>query len=397
VRKRLQSLQGTLDQEGDARERFARQRSNMDGGANTGLMSSLGYSTKLTANAGVVSRLTQMKNSRTTNTEMGNDPLNTAKGRTEKLNTRLHGEEEARKMEIMMASQQAMEAARRNVYEKSQNAERLKMEEFAAKNKKMQAYHGSVTEAMNAAVTDMEDQARLQASQAARARRADAMAPPQSSVTDTITGQVQEAVKALPYDATMAKLGQGIARLSRDVKHAEVQYAAASDPRNYIPGFNPSTPDHWAGRVEDATTQLIWMVRQATRRAQELGYPIDVPSTPRGGSLTPRAPQQAPGLAPVIPAAKPYQGLSREEALAVGNTNNYSSRAPVLLTFEECNGGLTAEQAAAVGAANNYNARPPVLLTFDSCNGGLSAGEAMAVGQANNYHSRAPVTMEFDF
>jgi hypothetical protein len=274
VRKKLQSLQGTLDEEGDARDRFSRQQTLLSINARlgdeptSGLMSSLGYSTGITGNAGVLSRIKQMKDSRV-GVSMAEDPLDAAKSHTEKLQTRLVSEEEARQFSAMEAAQLSMQTARRSVVQRAEAREAAKVFEFEGKRRQRQEHLEAINRAGSEAITSIVDKERLRASQEARARRTDARSKASEVDNADPVSRVRSAIQANPNDELLRKLDQNIVRLASDVKSAEQNYGAAVTQMN-VPGNSINTPDYWAGRLEDSSAQLAWMLRQATRRVQEL-------------------------------------------------------------------------------------------------------------------------------
>jgi len=179
----------------------------------------------------------------------------------------------------------------------------------------------------------------------------------------------------------------------------------------------------------------------------------------RGVKISPHWSQPLPGSLD----ASTTQGLTREEALNVGQANNFAAKKSVSVSFENedfkgasalephtrtfepalrgsttnpadmfkprrhggspdtCKAeGLSEEEALAVGEANNFNANKSVAMSFENSDfhydlrtakpgvvspsaatneapeAGLRASEAMEVGQANNYAAQPSVAMSFE-
>jgi len=92
-------------------------------------------------------------------------------------------------------------------------------------------------------------------------------------------------------------------------------------------------------------------------------------------------------------------GLSKKEALKVGQANNYEAQHPVALSFE--NNDFKRSQRRAAQEPSTDQSSTGYKETFTVVDrsgraGGLSKKEAIKVGQANNYDAKAPVALSFE-
>jgi len=288
VRTRTRSLQARLDEEGDTRERVARFHTVIDinsrAGGGEGLMQLLGYSAGNKGRAETISRIRMNQQTRTSAAEMGGDPLDAAKERTEKLQTRLVGEESARDQEFQATALNNMETARLAIQQKSAAADKARASEQMSRRKKQEAYFNAIETAGKDTRTGLSDAERLTAANEARIRREAALVVLENQNAETDVQKSERAQrKALAADALMAKLDANIEKLEGDLKGAQGQLEKAGQPvLKPAPGSTTisvlhdtmvageSSSSYWAGRVEDLTLQLEWMKRQAIRRAAQL-------------------------------------------------------------------------------------------------------------------------------
>jgi len=288
VRRKIQSLQGRLDEEGDDRERVARYNTVLDInnriGSGDGLMERMGYSANK-AVADQISRTRQQQNNRNFNLERGNDPLESAKSRTEQLQDRLAGEEDARQSQSQQALVQNMERARQNVAQNAQAQQDCRQREQMARRQKKEEYFRAIENVASGTRNDLLDQARLTASNEARERRATAAKTELMQAAEADGHREErETRQAFLGDGLMGKLDASIQRLEADLEYADDQLSSIDSGKLFVPGSGNGTPssmhddvvggqssaNYWAERSADTRAQLEWMKRQASRRAKEL-------------------------------------------------------------------------------------------------------------------------------
>merc|ERR1711934_628870 len=270
VRRKIQGLQGRLDEEGDNRERVARYHAVLDInqriGGGEGLMQELGYRTSDTAQQ--ISRTRQQQANRSLSHEYGTDPLDTAKMRTEKLQTRLSAEDTTRQSLSEQAVLRNMEMARSQVMQKANQDEQSRIARQVEGRRKKEDYLKSIEGVACHTRNDLLTQERVMASNNAKARR-EAAAREEERLASETPGHKEERAtrKAHLGDELMSKLDSGIQRLEAEIQFAQEQQQANQSTAPATTGTaTPSTlhdttvagescSSYWAGRVEDSKVQ----------------------------------------------------------------------------------------------------------------------------------------------